>query len=164
MGRNKGTTGKSGRKPKPSALRLVEGNRGNRPINKKEPKPKKAKLKPPTWLSKEAKAEWNRMAPALYKLGLFTEIDGSMFEAYCHHFGEWKRYAKLARDAKGTLGITSSQGPSSQTPSYANMEQRHLKEWTTLAGRFGLSPADRANIVAEPPSDGKSDPMEAVLD
>lgn len=161
---NKGPKGKKGRPKKPTKLKVIEGGRGNRPVNKKEPKPKVkvGLLKPPVWLSKAAKAEWNRMAPALYKLGLLTEIDGSMFEAYCNAYALWRRYTAKAAKAGGDSGIISKSGIINK-PSYENMAQKYLKEFTTLAGRFGLSPADRANIIAEPPP-GEEDKMEALLD
>ncbi len=159
---NKGIKGKKGRPPKPTKLRLIEGNRGNRPTNEKEPRPKPRLLKAPGWLSKEAKAEWGRMAPALYRLGILTEIDGAMFEAYCNAYALWRKYTAKAAKEKGDGGITSISGIVNRA-SYENMAQRYLKELTTLAGRFGLSPADRANIVAEPPSGAKSK-MEGLLD
>ena len=39
-----------GRKPKPTALKLLEGNPGKRPINEHEPVPPKGTVKCPTWL------------------------------------------------------------------------------------------------------------------
>jgi len=47
-----------GRKPKPTQLKLLEGNRGHRPINGAEPKPPGAQPTCPTHLSPTAKAEW----------------------------------------------------------------------------------------------------------
>ena len=50
----------SGPKPKPTKLKLLEGNPGRRPINDKEPKPKERLPQCPTHLSEEAKREWQR--------------------------------------------------------------------------------------------------------
>lgn len=44
-----------GRKPKPTALKLLEGNPGKRPINEHEPIPPKGTVKCPSWLEQEAK-------------------------------------------------------------------------------------------------------------
>ncbi len=44
-----------GRKPKPTALKVLEGNPGKRPLNLNEPKPEKKAPKCPSWLEPEAK-------------------------------------------------------------------------------------------------------------
>ena len=51
-----------GRKPKPTALKVLEGNPGKRPLNDREPVPPKGTLKCPAWLLPEAKKEWKRLA------------------------------------------------------------------------------------------------------
>ena len=58
-----------GRKPKPTALKVLEGNPGKRPLNKKEPQPeKKAPAARHGW-SRKAKKEWKRMAKTLEAMG-----------------------------------------------------------------------------------------------
>ena len=47
-----------GRKPKPTALKVLEGNPGHRPLNKKEPMPKGKLPRCPEWLEDDAKKEW----------------------------------------------------------------------------------------------------------
>lgn len=44
-----------GRKPKPTALKILEGNPGKRKLNAKEPTPLKKAPKCPAWLDAEAK-------------------------------------------------------------------------------------------------------------
>ena len=48
----------AGRKPKPTAIKELEGNPGKRKLNNKEPKPDKGMPVCPEWLPPEAKAEW----------------------------------------------------------------------------------------------------------
>ena len=57
----------AGRKPKPTALKLLEGDRGKgrRPINEHEPIPPRGGVKCPPWLLPEAKKEWKRLAASL---------------------------------------------------------------------------------------------------
>ena len=69
-----------GRKPKPTALKLLEGNPGKRPLNGREPVPPRAALKCPAWLLPEAKKEWKRLAPALEAMGVLTMADLTAFE------------------------------------------------------------------------------------
>ena len=59
-----------GRKPKPTAMKVLEGNPGKRPLNFAEPHSEKKLPHGPEWLEDEAKAEWERLAVPLYNLGL----------------------------------------------------------------------------------------------
>ncbi|NLD95616.1 MAG: phage terminase small subunit P27 family, partial [Synergistaceae bacterium] len=74
-----------GRKPKPTALKLLEGDRGKgrRPLNKNEPIPPEGAIKCPSWLLPEAKKEWKRLAPALEAMRVLTVADLKAFEGYC---------------------------------------------------------------------------------
>ena len=57
---------KTGRKPKPSSLRLVEGKRGHRPIPKEvQPHPVKGGVSSPVFLSASGKKEWRRVVKGL---------------------------------------------------------------------------------------------------
>ena len=51
----------AGRKPKPTALKKLEGNPGKRKLNTKEPVPAKGMPEGPKWLLPEAKEEWKRL-------------------------------------------------------------------------------------------------------
>jgi len=42
-------------RPKPTKLKLLEGNLGKRPLNMNEPEPLKVKLGCPSWFDNEAK-------------------------------------------------------------------------------------------------------------
>lgn len=64
-----------GRKPKPTALKELEGNPGRRPLNGAEPKPERKAPRCPSWLEEEAKKEWRRMGRILEQMGLLTEMD-----------------------------------------------------------------------------------------
>ena len=93
-----------GRKPKPTALKVLEGNPGKRPLNDREPVPPKATLKCPAWLLPEAKKEWKRLAPALEAMGVLTMADLTAFEGYCQasvsytHLDVYKRQGEALPD------------------------------------------------------------------
>ena len=55
----------AGRKPKPTALKKLEGNPGKRKLNTKEPAPAKGMPDCPKWLLPEAKEEWKRLCQKL---------------------------------------------------------------------------------------------------
>ena len=84
-----------GRKPKPTALKVLEGNPGKRQLNIVEPKPKKKAPKCPAWLDAEAKKEWRRLAKQLEDLGILTQIDMAAFAGYCEAYSRWKEAEEL---------------------------------------------------------------------
>ena len=73
---------KRGRKPKPTALKKLEGNPGKRPLNELEPLPQVTMLRCPNWLEPEAKKEWRRLAPVLIGAGILTGADAVPFAGY----------------------------------------------------------------------------------
>ena len=81
-----------GRKPLPTALKILEGDRGKgrRPLNENEPRPPKGVIKCPSWLVPEAKKEWKRLAPSLEAMGLLTIWDIDSFSAYCQAYARWR--------------------------------------------------------------------------
>ena len=65
----------AGRKPKPTAVKKLEGNPGKRKLNTKEPVPEKGMPACPDWLMPEAKKEWERLAKLMNQMGVLTEVD-----------------------------------------------------------------------------------------
>ena len=64
-----------GRKPKPTAMKELEGYPGKHPLNTSEPKPNKKAPACPKWLEPEAKKEWRRLAKQMEAIGILTEVD-----------------------------------------------------------------------------------------
>ena len=151
-----------GRKPKPTALKVLEGNPGKRPLNDREPVPPRAALKCPAWLLPEAKKEWKRLAPALEAMGVLTMADLTAFEGYCQAYARWKE-AEAFITQHGSIFQTPS-GYVQQVPQ-VNIAQQNLKIMQSFCSEFGLTPATRARIIAGAGSeDGASeDPMERLL-
>lgn len=75
-----------GRKPKPTAMKELEGNPGKHPLNTSEPKPNKKAPACPKWLEPEAKKEWRRLAKQMEAIGILTEVDMAAFAGYCQAY------------------------------------------------------------------------------
>ena len=152
-----------GRKPKPTALKLLEGNPGKRPINEHEPVPPKGTVKCPTWLEPEAKKEWKRLAPSLEAMGVLTQADLTAFAGYCQAYARWKEAEEFISQ-HGSIFQTPS-GYVQQVPQ-VSIAQQNLKIMQSICSEFGLTPATRARIIAN--GGGKDDassddPMESLL-
>ena len=114
----------AGRKPKPTSLKVLEGNPGKRQLNRNEPKPDASVPKCPAWLSREAKREWKRLVPFLEQAGLLTQIDRAAFAGYCQSYADWVD-AKAHIAAEGSTFETPN-GYQQQTP-WVSIAQASLK-------------------------------------
>ena len=152
-----------GRKPKPTALKILEGNPGKRPLNENEPVPPKGIVKCPSWLEPEAKKEWKRLAPSLEAMGVLTQVDLTAFAGYCQAYARW-REAEEFLTQHGSIFKTPS-GYVQQVPQ-VSIAQQNLKIMQSFCSEFGLTPATRARIIAAGGGkevDISDDPMEQIL-
>jgi len=127
--------------PKPTNLRLLQGNPGRRPINRREPKPDAELPSPPEHLSETARAEWSRMAEQLHRLGLLTSIDRAAFAAYCVVYGRWIE-AEQALKKTGPV-VRSASGHPMLSPFYTVAHQS-LAQLRAYLSEFGMTPASRS--------------------
>ena len=79
----------SGPAPKPTALKLVQGNPGKRKLNKREPKFSGAPVCP-GWITDVAKLEWNRIVLELAALDMLRAVDSASLAAYCLSYARWR--------------------------------------------------------------------------
>ena len=154
---------KPGTKPKPTALKALEGNPGKRPLNMKEPKPSAEIPKCPWWFDYWARKEWNRVCPELHRLGLLTSIDAAALEGYCSAYSRW---LKAEREVlKGVtyeyMELKSLQLKRTVKPEVA-VARDALNQVKAFCTEFGLTPSSRARMII--PSQDKSDPFEEFMD
>jgi len=149
-----------GRKPKPTALKKLEGNPGKRPLNENEPKPKIAISGCPDWLDNEAKEEWERMGSILQNMGILTEIDTTAFAGYCQAYARWKEAEKFLSQYGSTFKTPN--GYLQQVPQ-VSIAQTNLKLVLKFCEQFGLTPSARSRIVVNKPVEDTDDEMEKLL-
>ena len=144
-------------KPKPTNLKILQGNPSGRPLNTREPKPKMGIPTPPDVLSKEALAEWDRLSPYLLRTGLITEADRAAFAAYCQAYGRWIEAERVV----ATQGecYTSDKGNIVQNP-WLWVANRALEQMYKFLGEFGLTPSSRSKLSINP---GTEDEMDEYL-
>lgn len=146
-------TGRSvGRPKKPTALKILEGNPGNRTLPKNEVKPPPIAPKCPTWLHKYAKQEWKALAPKLEELGLLTLVDRTAFAMYCQSYAQWREAEEAIMSKKDKYFITPN-GYRQQVPEIGT-SKTYTAPLLSALSKFGLSPADRAGLVIPKQDDG----------
>src|SRR5688500_1891564 len=73
----------SGRRPQPTALKMLRGNPGKRKPNPREPNPPVGDVNPPKRLSKMARLVWDELAPVCLSMGTLTLADVRPFARLC---------------------------------------------------------------------------------
>lgn len=160
--------GQRGPSPKPTALRVLQGNPGKTKLNPHEPQPAIAALDlpSPAWMTAKAREVWARLRPDLPWLSV---ADVDMFAAYCSNYSRWReaedfleahgltfmvREAATKKDELGKIKFIQ------QWPQVA-IAQKCLLMLCKLGGELGLSPASRTRIHVEPekPADKNSQRM-----
>jgi len=147
-------------RPKPTALKILEGNPGKRPLNKREPKPELALIPCPEYLKKDkiAYAEWNRIVPELYKLGLLTTVDRAALELYCSQYSVYRR-AMETLNVEGLISKNARKGDKANPA--ALIAREAAKVIRSIAIEFGLTPSSRCKIQV--PGQDIDDEMERLL-
>jgi P27 family predicted phage terminase small subunit len=149
----------AGRPPKPTRLKVLTGNPGKRKLNAREPQPAAGAPSCPSWLSKEAKAEWKRAAQELGRLGLLTVVDRATLTAYCLAWVELYEATKLIQ-TEGRI-VTTDKGSKKPHPAVA-MQRSAWAAVRAFSSLFGLDPSSRGKLHVEPPK-AEEDEMRAFL-
>ncbi len=143
---------KVGRPPIPTALKVLAGNPGKRPLNANEPKPAQKIPSCPRHLGKEGRKEWRRISAQLLKLKLLTEIDRAALAGYCVAWERWVESEEALR--KMGMLIKTPNGYPIVNPllSVATGAMKQMKVFLT---EFGMTPSSRSRVTVEPTAEGE---------
>jgi P27 family predicted phage terminase small subunit len=148
--------GKRGPAPQPTNIRLLRGNPGKRPFNKREPQPTPKAPEPPPFLKREALEEWHRLAPELERLGLLTIVDRAGLAAYCQAYQRWiQAERKVNREGL----VLNAKSRYAQAHPAIVIAQRSMQLMRAFAAEFGLTPSSRTRL-AVPRSEKEPDALE----
>jgi P27 family predicted phage terminase small subunit len=151
----------AGRKPKPTALRVLQGNAGKRALPKHEPTPAAEPPPKPAHLTERAAAAWDRVAPELHRLGLLSVVDGLALELLVCAYDDW-REAHIEVAAEGATYETETEhGRIVRAHPQVAIRSDAWRRVKSILAEFGLTPSSRARLDIEAP--GQEDPMDAFL-
>ena len=140
-----------GRKPKPTALKLLEGTRADR-VNDREPAMPTGLPERPDYLAGPARAEWDRMIELLRSSGVLSRADGAALALYCQTYGRWRE----AEDNLALHGcVVEAVAGGAKTSPYVGIAHQCLALMHRLLVEFGLTPSSRSRIksTVEKPKD-----------
>ena len=152
-----------GRKPKPTNLKIIEGNPGQRKLNQSEPKPKNKAPDCPLWLDEVAREEWNRLAPEMERIGLLTMVDGWIFANACQEYSDILKYRKVMAEEGATYTHTNVKGEKNVvTRPEAILLYKAQQMLKAYCAELGLTPSARGRmqLPGEEETDNK---MEQLL-
>jgi P27 family predicted phage terminase small subunit len=154
-----------GRKPKPTALRLLSGNAGKRPLPQGEPHLEAIAPACPEWLDQDAKREWRRLVGPLDAAGVITRGDRAVFAGYCQSYSNWKaaegrkrERAKSAADARSVFAVSSGEARAAALRALLSAEdlvdaaevqsRKSMELMLRACVELGLTPSSRTRVKA----------------
>ena len=142
-----------GRRPKPTHLKLLEGNPGQRPLNKNEPDPIGDLCEPPAWFNEEQTRSWDyAIAHAPY--GLLKLLDRSILVAWvvaeCFHAEAVQKVGTF-----GMLAKSYSTGAPIPNP-YLVIATKQAQLMVKCAAELGFTPASRSRVAVSPGDNRRS--------
>jgi P27 family predicted phage terminase small subunit len=148
--------------PTPIPLRVLRGNPSKRRLHRGiEPERTAEPPGCPPFLAGHARAEWDRVAPGLHKLGLLSPFDVGPLAAFCQSYAMWRECEEVlaqmrSRDPLTKGLLVKTQAGDARINPLAKLSRLAAADMCRYAGEFGFSPAARARIAAgvahEPPS------------
>lgn len=152
--------GSRGPSPEPSHLKLVKGTAATGDLVD-EPVPDAREIKPPSWLTTVARNIWKELAPDLEAQGVLTPWDRHLFARFCA-LEAINRKAYVDVQERGNL-VPGDKGRQVKNPSLQILRDTQA-QLTTLGGRFGLTPSDRAQLKIGDGRKGQGRGAERLLD
>jgi P27 family predicted phage terminase small subunit len=146
----------SGPRPKPTFLKLIEGNPGKRPLSKREPKPQGLLTTAPAWLTPSQQLHWQHAIDSA-PIGLLTKLDMQMLAVWVVAADLYQRaveqQAALDRRNKTTSLLSRTPNGSVQQSPYLPIINKQAMIMIKAAAEMGFSPAARTRIEMPDPED-----------
>ena len=139
----------AGRNRKPTAIKILEGNRGRRNLNTREPQFSEGIQSRPEWLLPEAKREWVRVCGELDALGLLQSVDRAVLAAHCQAWARWVECEQyLTKHGLVQWVESKANGSYRQQQPEVVIGQKYYQLMLSAASKLGISPADRSRVTA----------------
>ena len=142
------------RGPCPTPTAVLEARGSTVPGRRRtgEPRPPVEAPGCPSWLSREARAEWRRVVAELERMGVIAKADRAALTVYCEAWGDFVALrAEIDRRIKaagpGGYDVVISAG-------LLNAKNKTADRLVRAAQQFGLTPAARARVRTEEQGDG----------
>ena len=141
----------SGRRPQPTALKVLRGNPGKRQASLDEPVPPAGEVVKPPGLTADVGAVWDELAPICIAMRTLTPADVRVFVTLCHLQATFQA-TSAAKDGRQLFALEREDPDDKDSPMVIQIDAiLKLERDTAVALRpyyalFGLEPVSRARI------------------
>lgn len=156
-----GAAGRSGRRPKPTAKKLLAGNPGKRALNQAEPDFELVlNIDCPEWMGDNGRMLWETVAPQLCQERILASTDIQNLEVYCSAYDQFR----MAQADISQNGVTVS---GAMGGVIKNPAATALKEATAMmasfGGMLGLDPSSRQRMMGTGKKKQSDNPFAGVI-
>jgi len=166
-----------GRKNTPTALKVLTGNPGHRPLNDAEPEYDNVIPECPLELDEVGLKEWDSLSKTLVDAGVLTVVDANTLAVYCWIWSQITYFTSLIPKLEVELNLLTEQAAEIDNDETAwhksriktikkdigtaRSELRHLStQNVSYSALFGLDPSSRGKIRAnKPPKKNEEDSL-----
>ena len=145
-----------GRRPRPTALKILEGNPGHRPLGRGEPKPPIGVPPCPKHLRGLARVAWRRIGEQLARMNVATSVDQDALELLVGAYAEYRAATAVIARRGRTYTITTASGRVVRPRPEVGIARDAWRRVRLMLMEFGLTPAARTRVEVEPPQ-GEAD-------
>lgn len=144
------------RPPKPTELKLLEGNKGKRALNRNEPDPDYLdNLAPPAWMPEDAQKVWSEVAFKLRKAKVLTVLDVQALEIACVSIANYRRATLKVGENLVELKEKEKESGEAAAPQlvmnpWAIVQAMSYKQAMAALREFGMTPSARSRVLIDP--------------
>ncbi len=133
-----------GNRPKPTILKLIQGNPGKRPLNESEPEPPKGIPEMPAYLEAFpiAVSEWEREVKILDDMGIMTIADSGILATRCYMAAQIQAISKEIKKKGRTIKTMMGR----KTNPLVTQLTKYITEYRQIGNLLGLDPSGRSKI------------------
>ncbi len=137
-----------GRRPTPTALKVLTGNPGHRPLGDvmtREPQPERSGFQePPDHITGVAREFWYAHGPVFEKMGTLTDADWPVFEDLCLSHEEKHYLTERINYLQSRKRKTTAQ--KQELMAQCSIRRKVIEQFRKLANEFGGTAVSRPRI------------------
>lgn len=137
-----------GRKPKPTHLKVVAGEKRPSRINKNEPVASSGTATAPAWLSERAAEIFDQLSATLLGMGIASPDDMHALSLVASRIEEIEQLTAVIEDGGRTY---TSEGGLVKARPEVGMRNEAMRHAQSLLAEFGLTPSARSKVSAGKP-------------
>lgn len=144
-----------GRRPKPTTLKVLQGNPGKRGLNEEEPEYGAGAPPKPDWFDDYASAEWDALTSILVPARVLTKGEIGVLVVACDAYSQLRQCQAYLQE-KGSISYdaSSATGGANYKP-FPEVAQRNQarRQYLSALSELGLTPSARTKVKRIPESD-----------